>query len=179
LPRFVILLRGVNVGKGARVPMAAFKGLLEDLGFTAVKTLLNSGNAVVTGAGRSAAAHAQAVAAAVQQRFGVGTPVIVKAAAELDAVIRHSPMRPPEAEFSRFLVVFAPDRAALQSLAPLQPLAAAPERFVVTDDAAYLHCPAGLLDSPVATALLGKAGRAVTTRNWATVLKLQAALAVA
>lgn len=179
MPRFIILLRGVNVGKAARVPMAAFKGLLEDQGFTAVKTLLNSGNAVVTGAARPAAAHAQAVAAAVQQQFGVSTPVIVKSAAELDAVIRHSPMQPPEAEHSRFLVAFGPDRAALHGLAPLLPLAAAPERFVVTDQAAYLHCPAGLLDSRLATALLGKAGRAVTTRNWATVLKLQAALAAA
>lgn len=179
MPRFIILLRGVNVGKGARVPMAEFRRLLEDLGFTAVKTLLNSGNAVATGAGRPAAAHAQAVAAAVQQRFGVTTPVIVKSAAALQSLVRHNPMVPPEAEFSRFLVAFGPDRAALQGLAPLLPLAAAPERFVITDDAAYLHCPAGLLDSPVATALLGKAGRAVTTRNWATVLKLQAALAAA
>ena len=46
------------------------------------------------------------------------------------------------------------------------------ERFVVTDLAAYLHCPGGLLDSPTALAMLGKAGKGVTTRNWATVLKL-------
>jgi uncharacterized protein (DUF1697 family) len=39
--------------------------------------------------------------------------------------------------------------------------------------AAYLLCPGGLLESKAATALLGKAGRTVTTRNWATVLKLR------
>jgi uncharacterized protein (DUF1697 family) len=47
---------------------------------------------------------------------------------------------------------------------------------MVTDEAAYLSCPAGLLESKVGAAILGKAGRAVTTRNWATVLKLEALL---
>ncbi|MDC7806829.1 hypothetical protein PQS31_08355 [Luteimonas sp BLCC-B24] len=54
--------------------------------------------------------------------------------------------------------------------------AAARREQRVAADAGYLSCPAGLLDSRVAPVLLGKAGRAVTTRNWATVLKLQAAL---
>ncbi|NBP09031.1 MAG: DUF1697 domain-containing protein, partial [Gammaproteobacteria bacterium] len=43
MPRYAVLLRGVNVGKGNRVPMAEFKRLLEALGATEVKTLLNSG----------------------------------------------------------------------------------------------------------------------------------------
>jgi uncharacterized protein (DUF1697 family) len=42
--------------------------------------------------------------------------------------------------------------------------------------AAYLHCARGILESEVGSALLGKAGRAVTTRNWATTLKLEALL---
>lgn len=40
--------------------------------------------------------------------------------------------------------------------------------------AAYLHCPGGLLESQVGKALPGRAGKAVTSRNWATVLKLAA-----
>jgi hypothetical protein len=42
----------------------------------------------------------------------------------------------------------------------------------VTEHAAYLHCAAGLLESKAAAQLLGKGGRDLTTRNWATVLKL-------
>jgi len=37
-----------------------------------------------------------------------------------------------------------------------------------------LLCPAGILKSKAWDALLGKAGKSATTRNWATVLKLQA-----
>jgi len=46
--------------------------------------------------------------------------------------------------------------------------------FFIGNNAAYLLCARGILESTVAVALPGKAGRAATTRNLATVLKLQA-----
>jgi len=174
MPRFVVLLRGVNVGKGNRVPMADFKVLLESLCYTGVTTILNSGNAVFTSRGRSSAKHAAAIAAELRQKLGVVTPVIVKSAAELSTIIGASPSAPSETEHSRYLVAFAAEEAALLELAPLQALAQEPERFVVSGVAAFLYCPAGILQSRVAEALLGKAGKRVTTRNWATVLKLSA-----
>lgn len=176
MPRFVVLLRGVNVGKGNRVPMADFKRMLEGLGYRDVRTVLNSGNAVVSGPGRSSHKHAQAISAALQQAFGFAVPVVVRSASEFSAVVRRSPVIPPKEHHSRFLVAFGQDKAALSTLAPLMPLASGPERFVVTDDAAYLSCPAGLLKSKVGAAILGKAGKAVTTRNWATLLKIEALL---
>ena len=179
MPRYVALLRGVTVGKGNRVPMAEFKSLLEGLGCTDVKTLLNSGNAVFTSAARSAEKLALAIAAQVETKFGVTTPVVVKSAAELASIISTAPMRPPDEEHSRFLVAFGRDENAVQALAQLIPLAQAPERLVITKQAAYLHCPEGLLQSKVGEAMLGKAGRGVTTRNWATVLKIEALLSAA
>ena len=176
MARFVVLLRGVNVGTGKRVPMAAFRTMLEEMGHTGVATLLNSGNGVFTTRARSGARLAAAIASAVEATFGVVTPVIVKSAAELDTIIATAPMRPPEDQHSRVLVAFGPDRAAVAALEPLVALARAPERLMLTPHAGYLHCPAGILQSAVGEAMLGKAGKGVTTRNWATVLKLQAAL---
>lgn len=172
MPRFVVLLRGVNVGKGKRVPMAQFKALLQGLGHADVHTLLNSGNAVFTGAARPPARHAADIAQALQQGLGVDTLVIVKTAAQWAAIIQANPMPPAEPDHARHLVAVGADAATLAGLAPLQALAVPPERFVVTHDAAYLHAPHGVLQSKLATALLGKAGQGVTTRNWATVLKL-------
>ena len=56
----------------------------------------------------------------------------------------------------------------------LEALVAPPEGFAVGKHAAYLHCASGILESKAAEALLGKAGRAATTRNWATTLKIHA-----
>jgi uncharacterized protein (DUF1697 family) len=154
--------------------MGEFKALMESLGYSGVATLLNSGNAVFTSPARSQVKHAASIAAALQQRLGVTTPVIVKSAAELSEVIKASPIDPPETDHSKYLVAFAARSEELVALEPLQALAQGAERFVVTKLAAFLYCPAGSLQSRVGEALLGKAGKNVTTRNWATVMKLHA-----
>ncbi len=172
MPRFVVLLRGVNVGKGNRVPMAELRGVLEGLGGTGVRTLLNSGNAVFDSSGRSAARHAEAIAGALHERLGLTVPTVVKGAAELRSIVDGNPIVIGEEEHPRLLVVFAQEPAALRELRALMPLVQLPERLVIGLHAAYLYCPAGILDSRIGKAMLGKAGQGVTTRNLATVLKL-------
>ena len=44
---YVILLRGINVGGNNKIPMAALKQCLEDIGFTNVSTYIASGNVIV------------------------------------------------------------------------------------------------------------------------------------
>ena len=174
MSRFAVLLRGVNVGKANRVPMAEFRAMLEALGHSDVKTLLNSGNAVFTSIRRGADKLADEIGAGLAERFGVTTPVIVKSARELQAIVNGNPIVPPEAEHGRFLVAvaMAPDR--LTALESLRPLLLPGERLAVTAHAAYLHCANGLLESRAGEALLGKVGKGVTSRNWGTVIKLAA-----
>jgi uncharacterized protein (DUF1697 family) len=174
MPIYVVLLRGVNVGKGNRIPMAEWRASLEAMGCAGVRTLLNSGNAVVSSSVRSPSSLATAIGDAVTREFGFTTPVIVKSARELRDIIEHAPMLPPTGEHSRFLVAFGPDEASVRQLEPLAALSGANERLLITAQAAYLYCPAGLLSSRIGEAMLGKSDRGVTSRNWATVLKLHA-----
>ena len=44
--RHVALLRGINVGKAKRLAMADLRAVFETLGYTAVRTHLQSGNVV-------------------------------------------------------------------------------------------------------------------------------------
>lgn len=174
MPTFVALLRGVNVGKAKRVPMAEFRALLSKLGYTQVATLLNSGNAVFRSARGGPPAHAAKIAAALASELEVDVPVIVKSASELAAIVAGNPVKAEAAEHSRLLVAFTQEGKALASLAVIQSLVVPPERFVIGEHAAYLYCAAGILQSKAGEALLGRAGRAATTRNWATTLKLHA-----
>lgn len=176
MPQFVVLLRGVNVGTGNRVPMAAFRDLLAREGFTDVTTLLNSGNAVFRAPGRSAAAHARAIGARLKEALGVDVLVVVKSSAEWLAVVEERPFAVAEDQHSRFLVAFAQSRSSIEGLAALRPMLQPSERLHLGSQAAYLHCAGGILESKAGSALLGKAGREATTRNWATVLKLAALL---
>lgn len=175
---FVALLRGVNVGRGNRVPMAEFRLRLEGLGYTDVRTLLNSGNAVFASSGRSATAHAAAIRAMLATHFEVDVPVIVKSSNEFKAIISENPLASAAIDHSRLLVVFRQKSSTLKELAALESLVKPPEQWHLGRRAGYMFCALGILESPVAPALLGKAGKLSTTRNWATVLKLGALMSV-
>jgi len=172
MPRFVALLRGVNVGKAKRVPMAEFRALLATLGYSDVQTLLNSGNAVFSSTGRSTTAHAKRIRAAIAATLDVDVPVIVKSAAEMAAIVSGNGLASIVTNPSRLLVAFTGDAETLTGLAALEPLIKAPERLLLGKHALYFWCPDGIHESPAANALLGKLGRAATTRNWATVAKI-------
>lgn len=174
--QFVVLLRGVNVGKGNKVPMAGFRAALEGLGGSSVQTLLNSGNAVFSSGSRSTDKLAGVIAETVQERFGVNCMVVVKSGTEFEEIVRGNPITLEAAEFSRCLVAFTMNAAKLPELQSLSALLKPGEKLVVTRQAAYLHCAGGVLESAAGEAMLGRVGRSVTTRNWATVLKLSALL---
>ena len=167
---YIALLRGINVGKAKRIAMADLRALLEDLGYTDVTTLLNSGN-VVFKAGKGVPKKLAAdISAAIATHLGIEVPVIVVSAKELALIVRENPFASAD-EPSRLLVAFVVEVGTLSAMSAIEPHVVAPEQFHVGTHAAYLHCASGILESKAAEALLGKAA---TTRNWATVLKLQA-----
>jgi uncharacterized protein (DUF1697 family) len=172
LETHVALLRGVNVGGNKRVPMAEWRALMEGLGYTRVRTLLNSGNAVFDAA--PSPKHAARIRQALIDGLGVDVAVIVKTAAEMAAIEAGNPLVAEVTDASRLIVAFTATAEDLAGLAPLAALAQPPERLHVGPHAAYLWCANGILESKAGAAMLGKAGRAATSRNWATVLKLQA-----
>ena len=178
MPTFVALLRGINVGKARRVPMAELRSLFEDVGYgVGIQTLLNSGNIVFADAHKSAAAHARAISGALRDRFGFDVPVVVKSAAELAATVEENPLAAPGVDPSRLLVVFAQGAAPPAAVRALAAAVQPPDQFAVGRRAAYLYCPDGILASPAAKRALAGPSELVTTRNWATVLKLQALVA--
>ena len=178
MPRFVALIRGVNVGKGNRLPMAEFRAILQELGHTEVTTLLNSGNAVFTSAAKSSSTHATLIATALEVKLGLRVATVVKSREEFSAIVVANPINVPDSDHSKFFVAFAQDTTPLQDLKGLLPLVTPPERLEIEQQAAYLHCANGILESKVGTAMLAKLGKAVTTRNWSTVLKIHALASV-
>ena len=177
MKRHIALLRGINVGKAKRVPMADLRALMEALGFGGVRTLLNSGNAVFDARAGSAAAHAKRLKAAIREKTGVDCEVIVKSADELAAAIAEHPLRQHAEDDARLLVMFMQDASALAELKALEAGDWAPEAFAVGAHAAWLWCANGLIESRVSKAVGKVLKERGTARNWATVEKLQAMVA--
>jgi len=170
----IALLRGINVGKAKRVPMADLRALMETLGYANVRTLLNSGNAVFETKGGTPAGHAKKLRAAILDQLGVDCEVVVKSAADLAAAIAEHPLRRHANDDARLLVMFVQDASTLAALKPLQAEDWTPEAFAVGEHAAWLWCANGIIESRVNKAVGKLLKERGTARNWATVEKLQA-----
>jgi uncharacterized protein (DUF1697 family) len=174
--RWIALLRGINVGRANRVAMADLRELLTDLGHSDVRTLLNSGNVVFTGSAGPAGQEDPAlrIEEALSERLAVSARVITLTAARLDAVISGNVLTSVATDPSRLLVEFATSTAILSNLDDLVTGDWTPEALAVGTTAAYLWCPEGVSKSRLWLAVNAALGDSVTSRNWTTVLALQA-----
>lgn len=172
--RAVALLRGINVGKAKRVAMADLRAVVEGLGYRDVATLLASGNVAFTAPRGTAIEAARRIESALARELELRCRVVGLAVDELAAIVEGNPFAKVATEPSRLLVALWNDPAVPTRLAEIAAAAPRGERFEVTDRAAYLWCPEGILKSVVGEALLVRAGDALTTRNVATLGKLLA-----
>src|SRR3954452_10411409 len=120
MARLVALLRGINLGAKRRIAMADLRALLEDLGYTEVRTVLASGNAIFTGPKKDARKRLEA---ALQERFAMPDDVVVRTMDELQAVIDAAPFGDDVPAPPRYFVAFLdrpPDTSRLdgQDFAP-------------------------------------------------------------
>ena len=175
MSKCIALIRGINVGVGKRVAMADLRDMIVDLGHTDVRTLLNSGNVVFNSKRPNVAKISSGIEAAIAANCGFSANVMVVTAQELDCIIDENPLLHIAKDPARHLVAFVGHAKHLEPLRPMLKEAWKPDALAITQRAAYLWCATGLLDSKMALAFSRKAGATVTTRNWATVLKLQAA----
>lgn len=172
--RQIALLRGINVGRAKRVAMADLRKLLGELGYSGVRTLLNSGNVVFDCSRKEAAQSATRIEEAMVLKLGVGARVTVLDAAQLDEVVADNCLCEVADDPSRLMVAVLNNPADLGKLEPLARQEWKPEAFALGRWAAYLWCADGVLASRAAAAMGKALGDAVTTRNWSTIQKLHA-----
>jgi uncharacterized protein (DUF1697 family) len=153
--------------------MADLRGLFEDLGFTNVRTLLNSGNVVFQATRRSNSQVVSTLEAAISSQFGFAVPVVVLSGNALDSIVAGNPLPHADSDPAKLLVAFVNSATALSSAKVLLKEQWSPEALAVGTKAAYLWCANGIIQSPVAKAFSRATGDAATMRNWATALKLQ------
>ena len=177
MPRYVALFRGINVGKAKRIAMADLRTLLGKLGFTDIQTLLNSGNAIFTGAAEAPGKLAARLRAAVAKKLGVDALVIIKSGKDVAGIMAGNALEKLATDHSKLLVAMTNDAKALAALESIAKAEWGTEEVHVGKHAAYVWCANGILESKAAVALLKNLNETGTTRNWATLAKIQALMA--
>ena len=76
--RYAALLRGINVGGNKKIAMAELRPMVESLGFSDAKTLLQSGNLVFTAKSQPRAKLEKTLEAATQKNLGVQCSYLVR-----------------------------------------------------------------------------------------------------
>lgn len=171
--RYVALLRGINVGGRAKVPMQTLRELLAALGGTDVVTHLQSGNAVFEHAERDPRRLEDSLRQALADALGLDITCMVRTAADLARVVAANPFDMTGVDGSRFLVVFLAGPVPRDRLAALDLPAFAPDELRAGEREIYAHFPDSIRDSRLAARLTDRGlGVAATSRNWNTVTAL-------
>jgi uncharacterized protein (DUF1697 family) len=170
--RQVALLRGINVGRAKRIAMADLRTLVQSLGYTDVRSLLNSGN-VIFDSNDPPARAASRIATGVRDRLGITSRVIVLTADDIAAIAKENTLAVSAADPTRLLVAVVGDPSHLSRLQPLARQDWGSDALVIGRRAAYISCPDGILKSKLLEAVGRALGDGVTTRNWATFTKIR------
>lgn len=164
----VALLRGINVGGHGKLPMAALRALMAELGCRDVVTYIASGNVVF--AHSAPEGLAGRLTAAIKAAHGFAPRVLVLSGDVFREIAAACPYPDDPHVFFLAEPPTEPDTASMDA-------ARAPtESYELTDRALYLHAPGGLGRSKLAGRIERALGVPATARNGRTVAKLLALL---
>jgi len=169
MPRYVALLRGINIGSRNRVSMPELRAAMEGAGFPEVQTYLQSGNVVLESRAKAESVRRK-VEGLVAERSGLEIAVVVRTKAELAAVVRRNPLGDVATDPKRHQVTFLSKKLAAKAVRELEAAATPEERVVVAGREVYAWHPSGVARSKLWAKLAGKGlGVTATSRNWTTV----------
>jgi uncharacterized protein (DUF1697 family) len=176
MPKQIALLRAINVGGRNLIAMAELRQLFESLGFTGVKSLLQSGNLVFESSEKSDAALERRLEAESEKRFGVAADYVVRTAREWDKIIAGNPFpKEAKADPGHLLLICLKSEPDPKNVKALQAAIRGPEYVQAVGKQLFAVYPAGIGKSKLTINLIEKTlGTRGTGRNWNTVLKLGA-----
>ncbi len=170
---YVALLRGINVGGKNKLPMKDLVGIFAESGCEEPRSYIQSGNVVFDANPAVAAAVAGRVAARIADRFGYRTPVVLRTAADLAAVLAHNPFLAAGVADEELHVYFLADRPDPRRVESLDTDRSPPDRFAVHGREVYLWLPDGMARTKLTNAYFdSKLATTSTARNWRTITKL-------
>lgn len=171
MTEYAAFLRGVNVG-GVNLKMAEVAAALTDAGFTAVRTVLASGNVLLESSAGAATVRKKAESA-LRERFGYDAWVLAYDLGTVRDVVAAYPFE-RDADGYQSYITFVADEAVLDELAGLGKDAGPDERISRGDGVLYWQVRKGAtLDSTIGKTM-GKARykSSTTTRNLRTLDKV-------
>ena len=164
--KYIVLLRGVNVGGNNILPMKKLKILLESHGYQDVRTYIQSGNIVLQAEDNPK----DELGPLIQAEFGFTPKVLVLSESEFKLSVANNPY--PEFE-GKTVHFFFCKNTPVANFEKLGALATNEESYALVDSVFYLHAPNGIGRSRLAAGVEACVGVPATGRNLNTINKLK------
>jgi len=91
MKRYVALLRGINISGKNKIAMAELKEGFAQLGFSEVKTYLNSENIAFSSDAEDVCVISNTIEAMIKDKFDLNVPVFIEPQEELQELLNNSP----------------------------------------------------------------------------------------
>ena len=169
---FAVFLRGINVG-GINIKMAELREALKSAGFPDARTLLASGNVVLTSS-LDATAVKRECEKCLRETFGYDAWVVVLDAARVADLVTACPY-PDDDKTTHTYITLSSDSGMLDELeAAGAALEGAEQKRLGPEALAWLAPAGGTLDSPFSKVTAkSKFKASTTTRNLRTLIKVR------
>lgn len=170
--KYVAFLRGINVGGKTIIKMEELRKVFATLGFTNVKTYIQSGNVVFESDENDQAKLTEIIANAVESNF-FKTPVMIRTIDEIKAVIENNPFADEQFDDKQMHLVFLAEKLSDEKAEILMANNKETEKFAVFNREVYCLLRAGVADSLLGKKFIdNKLKVAATARNWRTLNKI-------
>ena len=169
---YIALLRGINVSGHKKIKMPELKAMFEDLGFTNLRTYIQSGNVVFESA--TGIDLENKISAKIQEKFGFDVSVICRTSGEMEKVITRNPYAEMAGfETEKLYVTFLQQTPSSEKLEMLKGFTFEPEMYSVSGKEIYIYCFNGYGNTKLDNMFFEKKLKvSATTRNWRTINKL-------
>jgi uncharacterized protein (DUF1697 family) len=176
MPRYIALLRAVNVGGRHTVKMDFLRHLFESLGFSNVETFIASGNIVFETTSKNGQALGREIEDRLREALGYEVATFIRTDAELAAIANYKPFSRSDLDGAVALnIAFLADGLDDKSSQRLMALKTDIDDLHIHEREIYWLCRKRQSKSKISNAVLEKAlGQRSTLRGANTVKKMAA-----
>lgn len=173
MPKYIALLRGINVGGNTMIKMETLREVFSSLGLENVRTYINSGNVAFETEKTSDAKLTKTVSDAIERTFEKRISVMIRSEREIDEVIKNNPFAGKFENDKDLHVFFLAAELSKEQIDMLAAVVNENEMIEVRGRTLYCLLRISLTDSFVGKGFIDKKLKAIATaRNWRTVNKL-------
>lgn len=173
MPKYIALLRGINVSGQKNIKMDQLRASLAKLGYSDIQTYIQSGNVLFVSDCANQTQLQDEIHQNILDTFGFEVPVLVRSQTEWEGTFQNNPFIDRQEEIEKCYVTLLSQEPTEENFEALKDHHKGPEEFIKVGLNLYLLYPNGAGKSKLDhNTIERKLKVPATTRNWKTTTKL-------